>query len=326
MDGSRTHLIELHYRDPMVTPEEAVASFEGRFGSHEGYRRLHAKGWLYRGTFTATPAAKALTRAAVFAGEPVPVVARVSNGGGDPTVPDFAPDVRGLAVTFSRGADAFDIVAQSAPRFPVRSLARMVEFVRANEPSPIGLARLAAFVAKDPKTVLPALKADAGVLKPPASYAEQRYFGVHAFGWVDAQGGRRFVRYIWEPVAGVRFLPGAEAKSRGADYLHDEFDQRLTERPVRFTLQVQIAADGDLIDDPTAQWPSTRELVDVGTLELVAPETERETNGDILVFDPTRVIDGIELSDDPVLLVRSQVYSESVRRRTGISRPADLDA
>jgi catalase len=307
----------------MVTPEEAVASFEGRFGTHEGARRLHAKGWLYRGTFTATPAATELTRAAIFDGSAVPVVARVSNGGGDPTVPDHAPDVRGLAVTFSTGPGAFDIVAQSAPRFPVRSLERMVEFVRANEQTPAGLARLAAFIAKDPTTVLPALKADAPVLKPPASYAEQRYFGVHAFGWVDGHGGRRHVRYTWEPEAGVRFLSGKDAKARGANYLHDEFDQRLTTGPVRFTLKVQIADDRDRTDDPTVQWPSSRAVIDAGTLELVAPETERETNGDILVFDPTRVVDGIELSDDPVLRVRSLVYSESVRRRTGVSRPAD---
>ena len=66
-------------------------------------------------------------------------------------------------------------------------------------------------------------------------------------------------------------------------------------------------------------------MIDAGTLELTAPETERETNGDILVFDPTRVVAGIELSDDPVLHVRSLVYSESVRRRTGIGRPAELD-
>jgi len=309
----------------MVTPEEAVAAFEGRFGAHDGFRRLHAKGWLYRGTFAATPAAASLTRAAVFSGSEIPVVARFSNGGGDPTIPDHAPDVRGLAVTFARGAGAFDIVAQSAPRFPVRSLARMVEFVRANEQTPLGLARLAAFVAKDPATVLPALKADAEVLKPPTSYAEQRYFGVHAFGWVDAQGGRRFVRYTWEPATGVRFLSSSEAKARGANYLHDELDQRLAAGPVRFTLKVQIAADGDRTDDPTVPWPASREVIDAGTLELAAPETERETGGDILVFDPTRVVDGIELSDDPVLRIRSQVYSESVRRRTGISRPADLD-
>jgi len=209
----------------MVTPEEAVASFEKRFGNHDGFRRLHAKGALFRGTFTATPAATALTRAAIFAGDVIPVVARFSNGSGDPTSPDYAPDVRGLAVTFSRGPGAFDIVTQSAPRFPVRSLERMVEFVRANEQSPAGLARLAAFVAKDPATVLPALAADAQALKPPASYAEQRYFGVHAYGWVDAQGGRRFVRYTWEPEAGVRFLASKEARQLGRDYLREELNR-----------------------------------------------------------------------------------------------------
>ena len=63
-----------------------------------------------------------------------------------------------------------------------------------------------------------------------------------------------------------------------------------------------------------------------GWLDITTPEDDHEAEGDVVVFDPTRVVDGIELSDDPVLRIRSQVYSESVRRRTGISRPADLDA
>ena len=108
--------------------------------------------------------------------------------------------------------------------------------------------------------------------------------------------------------------------------LRQEFDQRLAAGPVRFTLTLQVAEPGDRTDDPTIPWPASRPVVDAGTLELVGPETQRETNGDILVFDPTRVVTGIELSDDPVLRIRSQVYSESVRRRTGIGRPADLDA
>jgi catalase len=309
----------------MVTPEEAVASFEKRFGTHDGVRRLHAKGWLYRGTFTASPAASALTRAAAFSGESIPAVARVSNGGGNPEQPDYAPDVRGLAVKLSTQAGGFDIVAQSAPRFPVRTLDRMVEFVQANERSPGGLARLIAFIGKDPRTVLPALAADAKALGPPTSYAAQRYFGVHAFIWVDADGGRRAVRYTWEPEAGVSFLSPKAAKALGPNYLHAEFDTRLAQAPARFTLKLQVAERGDRTDDPTIPWPASRPVVDAGTLELVAAETVRETNGDILVFDPTRVIDGIELSDDALLKVRSQVYSESVRRRTGTARPSTLD-
>ena len=53
-----------------------------------------------------------------------------------------------------------------------------------------------------------------------------------------------------------------------------------------------------------------------GTLELTGLDTERETGGDVLVFDPSRVVDGIELSDDPVLRFRPEAYSGSVEHRT----------
>jgi len=71
----------------------------------------------------------------------------------------------------------------------------------------------------------------------------------------------------------------------------------------------------DATDDPSSVWPSERERVRAGTLEITALETERETGGDVLVFDPTRVTDGIELSDDPVLRFRHDAYSDSVARR-----------
>ena len=71
------------------------------------------------------------------------------------------------------------------------------------------------------------------------------------------------------------------------------------------------------MNDPSAGWPEDRQRVRAGTLELTALETERESGDDVLVFDPTRVTDGIELSDDPVLRFRSRAYSESVYRRSG---------
>jgi catalase len=36
----------------------------------------------------------------------------------------------------------------------------------------------------------------------------------------------------------------------------------------------------------------------------------------VLVFDPTRVTDGIELSGDPILAFRTQAYGVSIARRT----------
>ena len=68
-----------------------------------------------------------------------------------------------------------------------------------------------------------------------------------------------------------------------------------------------------------APWPKLRREVEVGSYEITGLETERETGGDVLVFDPTRVIDGIELSEDPVLHFRGAAYTESVRRRMASS-------
>jgi len=53
-------------------------------GIFEGFRAAHASGRIYTGTFTATPAAKALSRAAHFQGPPVPVTARLSGTSGNP--------------------------------------------------------------------------------------------------------------------------------------------------------------------------------------------------------------------------------------------------
>ena len=80
--------------------------------------------------------------------------------------------------------------------------------------------------------------------------------------------------------------------------------------------EVQIAEPGDPTDDPSAAWPKRRRRVTVGTLKVTGLDTEREHGGDVLVFDPSRVTDGIECSDDPVLRFRPAAYSESVRHRS----------
>ena len=37
-----------------VSPDDAIEAIRGAGGAQPGYRALHAKGTLYRGTFTAT--------------------------------------------------------------------------------------------------------------------------------------------------------------------------------------------------------------------------------------------------------------------------------
>ena len=127
------------------------------------------------------------------------------------------------------------------------------------------------------------------------------------------------MRYRFEPEEGERTLAQDEAKSRGRDYLQEEVAARDS---TAFRLLAIMAEDGDPVDDPTVAWPDGRDQVEVGRLELTGLETERERDGDILVFDPTRVTDGIELSNDEILRFRPRAYSASVTRRSGAPAPS----
>jgi catalase len=310
----------------MLGPEQAIDVINDRFGGHPGRRALHAKGTFCAATFTATPAAAALTRAAHMQVGTVEATVRVSNGSGDPSVPDYAPDVRGLAVTFHLpDGSRTDIVAQTVPRFPVRTPEEFIELVRLGGRDLKGAIGLPLFLARH-RAALLGLPANAAALRPPPSYAACKYFAVHAFKWADGGGGERFVRYTWLPEAGDQRLMPPAAKRLGRDYLQEEIRERLEAGPARFTLQLQIAAPGDDVDDPSAQWPADRDRVDAGTLTLTGVIEDPERSGDVIVFDAVRVTDGIELSDDPVLQFRPRAYSVSVDRRIASREPASAAA
>lgn len=299
----------------MITPDKAIDDINLRFGRHRGFRALHAKGLFLTGQFTATPEAATLSRAPHLQGRPVPVTARFSNGGGDPTVPDYLPDVRGLGVSFHLpDGSRTDIVAQTAPRFPVRTPEGFIDFVKAMEPGLAQLWKLPAFLLRHPEALSGLPVSAAALLMPPASYATLPYYGVHAFRLSNAQGASCYARYRWQPEAVEKLGPFA-ARRKGGDYLQVELRERLQRGPVRMTLLAQIAEPGDDVDDPVAHWPETRRLARLGTLELTALDAVREADGRPFVFDPIRVCDGIELTDDPILKFRTQAYSVSVARR-----------
>jgi catalase len=298
----------------MLTPEQVVDGINRRFGRHAGARALHAKGTVFSGTFTATPEAGRLTRAAHMQGQPVDVTVRYSNGSGEPDSRDFEPDVRGMATTFQLpGGDRTDISAQTVPHFSVPTVDAFVELVQATEPSPRALYRFPLLLAKNPKALV-TLRKNASGLKPPTSFATRPYYAIHAFKWVDADGGERYVRYRWVPESEEKPLGIREARKRGPEYLFDDLRERLGGGVIRFTLELQIAAEGDAVDDPTSNWPSDRERVNAGALEVtgVADETDSSSG---FVFDPMRLTDGIEPSDDPILNFRPRAYSVSAGRR-----------
>jgi catalase len=309
----------------VVTPDQAIDAIRATGGAQPGNRALHAKGKLYRGTFTATPDAATLSRAAHLSGGAVPALVRFSSGSGNPQQPDNVPGVRGMAVKFTLpDGSTTDVSAQTAKLFPASTPDGFVSLLKAMRPGPTAPLRLIGYIATHPGFVkaLPVVKE---ANKVPASYGTVAYHGLHAFRWIAADGSERFVRYHLQPGAGEEFLPADVAKAKGADFLAAELDERLASQPVRFDYQVQIAAQDDSTVDPSKPWHS-EQTVTVGTLEITGVETEREHGGDIVVFDPMRVTDGIEHSDDPVLRFRTVAYSASVKLRTGVDRGPEAPA
>jgi catalase len=297
-----------------LSPAEAVDAANRTFGRHPGARALHAKGIVCRGTFTATADAAGLTRAAHMQGDPVSATIRLSNGSGHPNSPDYASDVRGLAVKLELpDGSKTDIVTQSLPWFAFDRPEGFVKFLLAQRRGLAMAWRFPAFLIANPRAIA-ALRVNLPALKPPESYATLRFYGIHAFRFVTSDGEPRNVRYEWVPADGDRRLSGREAKARGRDFLQQELRERLARGPARFTLQLQIAGPDDPVDDPSERWPAERERVDAATLEIA--EVDETGDGGVLVFDPGRVTDGIELTNDPVLQFRPRAYSESVSRRT----------
>jgi catalase len=299
-----------------------VDALNAAYGAHAGHRAAHAKGVLCAATFTATGAAGAISTAAHLQGEPTRAHVRFSNGGGDPTVPDGTRDARGIAVKlYLPEGTTTDMIGITLPSFFTRTPEDLIAFNLARRPDPetgdLDMEKVGAFLGAHPETV-PAVTA-AITVPIPASYAQLRYNGLHTFKFVAADGTVTPARFHFVPAAGEASITDEEGTARSPDYLRDELEQRLSAGPAVFRVDVSLAGDGDPLDDPTAQWPDDRERVHLGDLSITALAFDREQDGDILVFDPTRVSPGIDLSDDPILLARSGAYSESVRRRTASS-------
>ncbi len=289
-------------------------------GSPPGQRLTHHKAIVLAGTFTATPRARELSRAAHLQGDPVPVTVRFSNGfpsleGRDATY----GDPRGMAVKFYLpDGTTTDLVCQNWPVFPAPTPEAFRDLLLAQHAGSEATER---FLADHPD-IAAAGQLVATVGAPPRSWATLVFHSMNAFRLVDAAGRGQFVRWKLSPEAGEHSLPEEQWATAHADYLMDGI---LAELPVRYRLLAQLAADEDQTTDPSRAWPAEREVADLGTIEVTARDTTREQDEhDVLVHDPMRLVDGIEPSEDPILRVRPYVYAESVRRRSGAACPLHL--
>lgn len=292
-------------------------------GAHAGHRAVHAKGTVCTGTFTPTPEASRFSRAAHLQSDPVEATVRFSNASGNPHTSDANPIAgRGMAVKFHvPDGESTDIVAVPLVVFLARTPEDFLTLTRARLPDPEtgqpDQEKLGAYLAEHPETGI-ALQKGLPKLAPTTSFATSDYRALHAFCLVDADGGRHWGRYTWEPEEGPEYLTEEQREAASRDYLQEEIRRRLAEGIARFTLEFTLAKDGDPLDDPTAEWEGEHEVVELGELEVISVVEDPETPESPLVFDPMRLTDGIEPSDDPILAARPKAYSVSIDRRCTI--------
>ena len=210
--------------------EQLVDAANAIYGPHPHRRALHAKGCFCSGTFSPSPEARALCRAAHFQGDAVPALIRFSNGGGDPEGHDAQREARGMAVKLRppNGAES-DILAVTTPAFVLRTPEEFLELLRLREPDPDtgqpDFEKLGEYLAARPESQM-AIQATLNT-EPPASFATLTYHSPHSFRLVDADGNGTWARYRWRPEAGEATLPDGEARERGRDYLREELAPRL---------------------------------------------------------------------------------------------------
>ena len=304
---------------PGTVVAQLVETMRALAGSHPGFRPAHAKGIVCSGTFHASPDARRVTRAPHLQGQTIPTVIRFSNPSGNPDVHDGLPGQRALSVKFQLpDGKVADVLANSIEGFPVRTPEEFLAFLRAQLPDP-ATGKLAPDAVPRFLEGHPTARAfiERLMKKPvPASYAQASYHAEHAFLFTSADGTSRFGRYRWIPEAGEAFLSPDDAGKRSPNFLRDELESRLRNGPAVFRLLLQLAAQNDPTDDVTALWPEDRPRTELGRLEVAAISPTSAADERRLVFDPTNRTDGIDLSADPILLVRSAAYSVSYDHRS----------
>jgi catalase len=312
-----------------------------------GTRPVHTIGIGTVGYFEASDVARDFCTAEHFQGQRVPATVRFSNGSGSPVEHDGWSDARGMATRFhlKEGA-ATDLIAMTLNSFFAPTVQTFLDFSKGAQQQAVSRESPWRKILDMLKLELPlpdplpgqTMSADAGTLVfadrhryaqlavfqagsigAPVSYARAAYHAVHTFVVTAPDGVRRYVRFHWQPIAGVRNTDPAAPPVD--EFLHQELRDRLASQPAQFRLNMSIGEVGDDFNDPTRPWPERRARVFMGTLTLTAVPEDQSANCEKLGFNPCRLVPGIDVSDDPVLWARREAYNVSQSRRGATACP-----
>lgn len=293
-------------------------------------RVVHARGTGAYGTFVPSGDISSLTTAKVFSpGTQTPVFARFSTVMGYRGSPEEARDPRGFAIKFYTAQGNWDMVGINHPIFFIRDAIKFPDFVHANKPSAItGVqdANLAMdFFSHSPEAtaMLTRLYTDEGM---PDSYRHMDGYAVHAFKFVNAAGAVHYVKFHWKSRQGIHGIrPQNIAAAIGADWnlnTNDLYNAIKAGNYPKWDLYIQVLSPEDLSKfdfnalDDTKIWPNVPEHM-VGTMTLnKIPDNYFESTEES-AFAPSRLVPGIQPSEDRMLQGRLFSYADTQMYRLG---------
>jgi catalase len=297
-----------------LTPAKIVNALAPPGGPALGFRRNHAKGICFTGSFESNGAAAALSKAPMFAAGSYPVTGRFNLATADPKAPDATVRVRGLGLRIvAPDGSEWRSAMIDAPIFAVSTPQAFYALLKAaaDKSDPDAMKN---FIAAHPE--FGAFAAWAGSAPWTASFAQEQYNSLNSFIFTNAEGQDQAVRWSFGPAAQPEAVTPDQLKARGDDFLDADITQRVQSGPQKWTLVVTVANPGDPTADPTKAWPADRRKVEAGTLVVNAIEPEVDGPCRDLNFDPTVLPPGMQVSDDPFPAARSAAYSVSFNRRT----------
>ncbi len=301
-------------------------------------RVVHARGFVAYGEFEATgnigdePASK-YTRAKLFqeAGKKTPMVIRFSTVIGGRDSSEVARDPRGFAVKFYTEDGNWDLVGNNLPVFFIRDAIKFPDVIHSLKPDPVTFRqeanRIFDFMSQTPEAqhMLTFLFSPRGI---PRSYRHQEGYGVNTYKMVNADGQTVIVKYHFHPREGVHSFVESEAKKVQGEDLgsasKDLFDSIKKGDFPKWDMFVQIMSDDehpeldwDPLDD-TKIWPEDQfPLRKVGTMTLNRNVENFFAENEQIAMGTGVLVDGLDFSDDKMLVGRTFSYSDTQRHRVG---------
>jgi catalase len=301
-------------------------------------RVVHARGSTAFGYFEPTgkwgdePIGK-FTRAKVFA-DPATrtdVAVRFSSVIGGRDSSEAARDPRGFAVKFYTEAGNWDLVGNNLAVFFIRDAMKFPDLVHSFKPDPVTFRqepnRIFDFISNMPESMhmIVNLFSPRGI---PADYRHMQGFGVNTYKWVNDVGETVLVKYHWVPKQGVKTMTKADAANVQAGELgHATKDlHEAIERGdfPEWELRVQMMSDDehpeldfDPLDD-TKIWPENQfPPKAVGRMVLDRNVANVHAENEQIAFGTGVLVDGLDFSDDKMLVGRTFAYSDTQRYRVG---------